>query len=413
MKKFKDLIRILTSARMLNVAIQGIVSGLVPALIGGTLLQAWVTEAGVDIKIIGLLTGVAIPYTLKFLWAPVLDRFPLPLGRRKGWILLSHFLLLLGVFYMSSLDPAQGVKAIALTALVIAYLGATLDIALDAWRREYLDDSEIALGISANTFSYLIALRLIGGSLALILADHMPWAAVYRLMALFIIPAAVAILLSKEPKVEVPPPVSFNETVILPFVDFFKRQGAIFLLLFILLYKLGDNMGGALTTKFFLDLTYTKTEIGLIGKWVGWVAIALGSLAGGVLMLKFPIRKALFAFGILQALSTAAFAALVSLPHHIVALGVVIGFENLTAGLGTAAFGALIARLTNKRFTATQYALLTSAMGVPRYLSGTPTGYMVESLGWAPFFLLCGAIAIPGIFMALLIKEDPTGNISI
>jgi len=412
MLNFREISRILTSARMLTVALQGIVSGLVPALIGGSLLQAWVSDAGVDIKVIGLLTGVATPYTLKFLWAPLLDRFPLPLGRRKGWILLSQVSLLGAIFYMSTLNPAGGVAHIATVAVVIAYLGATLDIALDAWRREYLNDNEIALGLSTNTFSYLIAFRLIGGSLALILADTLPWSMVYQLMGVFVLPAMVSILLSKEPKVDAAPPQKFYDSVVLPFVDFFQRKGAIFLLLFILLYKLGDNMGGALTTKFFLDLTYTKTEIGLIGKWIGWLAIAIGSIAGGVVMLRMKIRNALFIFGILQAVSTATFAILVVAPHSITILGSIIAFENLTAGLGTAAYSTLIARLTNKKFTATQYALLTSVMGVPRYLSGTPTGYLVEWLGWIPFFILCGLVAIPGIFMSLAIKEDDGGMIS-
>ncbi len=413
MANLKEVARIFTSARMLTVAAQGLVSGMVPALIGGSLLQAWVTDAGIDIKTIGLLTAVATPYTLKFLWAPLLDRFALPLGRRKGWILLSQLLLVVATFYMSVLDPKVSVQNIAVVAVIIAFLGATLDIALDAWRREYLKDSEIALGLSANTLSFLISYRLIAGSLALVLADHIPWTQVYQLMLVSFVPAIVSIFLSKEPEVAVRPPSTFYESIVHPFADFFQRQGALFLILFILLYKLGDNMGSALTTKFYIDLTYTKTEIGLVGKWVGWVAIALGSIAGGVVMLKTKIRDALFVFGIFQAISTGAFAFLATVPHHIVALGSVIAFENFTAGLGTAAFSTLIARLTNKKFTATQYALLTSVMGVPRYLSGAPTGYMVEWMGWSTFFIFCGLIAIPGILLSLKIKEDAEGRISI
>lgn len=411
--KTNELVRVLTSPRMLTVALQGVVSGLVPGLIGGSLLQAWVSDAGVDIKTIGLLTAVATPYTLKFLWAPLLDRFTLPLGRRKGAILLSQLLLLVAVGFMSTLDPKTGVQTIAVTAVVIAFLGATLDIALDAWRREYLSDSEIALGLSANTLAFLISFRLITGSLALILADHMSWAHVYQIMGLCIVPSMISIFFSTEPVTDVPPPKRFYESVALPFIDFFQRQGALFLILFILLYKLGDNMGSALTTKFYLDLGYTKTEIGLIGKWAGWIAIAGGSLVGGVLMLRMRIRNALFIFGIFQAISTACFALLAMVPHHILALGSIIAFENFTAGLGTAAFSTLIARLTNKKFTATQYALLTSAMGVPRYLSGTPTGYLVQWMGWAAFFVFCGVVAVPGILLSLKIKEDEQGAISI
>ncbi len=413
MVKLDEVVRIITSARMLTVALQGLVSGLVPALIGGSLLQAWVSDAGVDIKTIGLLTAVATPYTLKFLWAPLLDRYSLPFGHRKGWILLSQLCLICSIFYMSLLNPRESVQHIAVVAVVIAFFGATLDIALDAWRREYLSDSEIALGLSANTLAFLISFRLIAGSLALILADHIAWGRVYQLMTLVIVPAAISIALSREPKVEEQPPQSFYDSIVLPFIDFFKRQGAFFLILFILLYKLGDNMGSALTTKFFLDLSYTKTEIGLVGKWVGWIAIAAGSITGGIFMLKMKIRNALFIFGIFQAISTAFFALLTIIPHHIVALGSIIGFENFTAGLGTAAFSTLIARLTNKKFTATQYALLTSVMGVPRYLSGAPTGYLVGWFGWFFFFVFCGVIAVPGILLSLKIKEDVHGSISI
>jgi len=409
----KTISRILSSPRMLNVAAQGLVSGLIPALIGGGLLQAWLSDSGVDIKVIGLVTAVATPYTLKFLWAPLLDRFTPPFGRRKGWILISQACIILSVLYMSTLNPKDDIKALVLIATLVAYFGATLDIALDAWRREYLDDSEIALGLSANTLTFLISLRLIGGSLALVLADHISYGSIYRLLLLILIPAVVAIALSKEPEVAAAPPKKFYETVVLPFLDFFQRQGAIFLLLFILLYKLGDNMASALTTKFFLELTYTKTEIGLIGKWIGWISIALGSVMGGILVVKMRLRSSLFIFGIFQAVSTGLFALLPAIPHNVGALGAIIGFENLTAGLGTAAFATMVARLTNKKFTATQYALLTSVMGVPRYLSGSPTGFMVEQMGWTAFFIFCGLIAVPGIFLSLKIKEDEQGVISI
>lgn len=409
----KEQFAALKNPRMLVVFLMGLASGLIPTLIGGTLLQAWASDSGVDIKTIGLLTMVALPYTLKFLWSPLLDRFSLPLGRRKGWILLSLKLLILAVIAMSFLNPGTNIQAIAVISFVIAFLGATFDIALDAWRREYLPDNQISLGLALNTTSYLIAMRLIGGALALSLAQFMPWDQVYRIMALCLVPCIVAIYLSDEPKVGSPAPRNFYESVVLPFQDFFMRKGAWTILAFILLYKLGDNMGSALSTKFYLDMQYTKIEIGAATKLVGWIAIVAGSLIGGFFMVNMKIRNALFIFGIFQALSTGAFALLAVTSHNTFLLAVIIAFENFTAGLGTAAFSTLIARLTNKRFTATQYALLTSAMGVPRYLSGAPTGYIVEAFGWVSFYIFCALIAIPGILLALRVKEDESGVISI
>lgn len=409
----KEQIQALQNPRMLVVFLMGLASGLIPTLIGGTLLQAWASDAGVDIKTIGLLTSLAMPYTLKFLWSPLLDRYTLPLGRRKGWILLTLLLNIVAIFAMSTMDPALNIQTISIAALVVACLGATMDIALDAWRREYLPDNQISLGLALNTTSYLIAMRLIGGALALSLAQFLPWSQVYQLMAVCLIPCVIAIFLSDEPKVFSPAPKNFHESVVLPFQDFFMRKGAWIIIAFILLYKLGDNMGGALSTKFYLDMQYTKLEIGAATKLVGWIAIVVGSLVGGFFMVSMKIRNALFIFGIFQALSTAAFALLAIYSHNILLLTSIIAFENLTAGLGTAAFATLIARLTNKRFTATQYALLTSVMGVPRYLSGAPTGFIVESFGWISFYLFCGVIAIPGIMLSLRVKEDQNGIISI
>lgn len=409
----KEQIKALQNPRMLVVFLQGLASGLIPTLIGGTLLQAWASDSGVDIKTIGLLTTLALPYTLKFLWSPLLDRFSLPIGRRKGWILLSYVLLVGAILIMSLLNPGENIKAIAIAAFIIAFLGATLDIALDAWRREYLPDNQIPLGLALNTTSYLIAMRLIGGALALSLAEFLPWSQVYQLMVLCLIPCIISIFLSDEPKVNTPAPKNFYESVVMPFQEFFSRKGAWVLIAFILLYKLGDNMGGALSTKYYLDMQYSKIEIGAATKLVGWIAIVAGSLLGGFFMVSMRIRNALFIFGIFQALSTGAFALLAVTEHNTFLLAVIIAFENFTAGLGTAAFATLIARLTNKRFTATQYALLTSAMGVPRYLSGAPTGYIVESFGWISFYIFCALIALPGILLSLRVKEDKSGAISI
>lgn len=391
---------------MFLILLMGISSGLPLALTGGT-LQAWMKTEGVDLGSIGLFSLVGLPYTFKFVWAPLMDRFSLfeKWGRRRSWMIISQVLLIISVVALGFTKPQESLWFVAFFALLVSFFSASQDIVLDAWRRESLSDDQLAFGSSVHVTGYLFAFRMISGALALILSDHMGWSSVYSIMAAVLCLGLIASIMSKEPEVVAPPPRTLRDAVVEPFVEYFKRHGAIIILIFILLYKVGDNMAAQMTMPFYLDVGYTKTEVGAISKVVGWIALAVGSLVGGALTIKFKIVRALVVFGVLQALSTFGFAWLSQLEHNLSALSFVIAFENFTAGMGTAAFVAFMATLTNKRFTATQYALLTSFMGVPRIFMAAPTGYMAESMGWFGFFTFCALIAVPGILMIAWMKR--------
>lgn len=377
----------------------GISSGLPLALTGGT-LQAWMKTEGVDLKTIGLFAAVGLPYTLKFLWAPFLDRYPLfGWGRRRGWMLLSQVLLISATVALSLSRPQDQLALVALVALLVSFFSATQDIALDAWRREALTEDELGWGSSVHVSGYLFSFRMISGALALVMSDHLPWSTVYQIMAAVLGVGIIATLMCREPEVEAQPPRTLREAVIDPFLDYFSKPGAWLILVFILLYKVGDNMAAQMTIPFFLDLGFTKTQIGAITKVVGWISLAFGGLLGGALIIRLKIVPALLLFGILQAFSTLAFSALALAGNNEWGLTGVIAFENFTSGMGTSAFVAFMATLTNKKFTATQYALLTSFMGIPRTIVAAPTGYLAEAMGWTGFFFLCTVVALPGLLL--------------
>ena len=387
------------SRKMLVSLLMGFSSGLPLAMTGGT-MQAWLKEAGVDLTTIGLFAFVGTPYTLKFLWSPIFDRFTLPfLGRRRGWLLIMQIALAATLAIMGMQDPVSNISLFAVMALLVSFFSASQDIVIDAYRREDLDEEELGLGSSLYIGGYRFAMMLSGGG-ALVMAQWGSWSTVYFAMAATAGACVLVTLLTPEPKMETAAPHSFKESVVDPFLDYFQREGAWIMLLFILLYKIGDTMAGAMTTPFYLDLGFEKAEIGAIVKVFGFWATLAGGLIGGAMMLKVGINRALWIFGFLQMVSTAGFAILAVYGKSNLGLTLVIAFENLTGGMGTAAFAAFMGSLTNKRFTATQYALLTSLMGIPRVVAAAPTGWMAEHMGWVGFFLTCTFVALPG--MALL-----------
>lgn len=386
------------SARMLIALLMGFASGL-PLLLTGSVLQAWMSDEGVDLATIGLFALVGLPYTLKFVWAPLLDRFTLPLlGRRRGWLFLTQIILALSLVFLSLQHPGVSPFSVAIAALLVTFFSASQDIVIDAYRRESLADNEQGLGASLYVNGYRIGMLLASGG-GLILADIVAFSVVYQIMAVVMVVASLPTLFATEPIAALGQPKTLKEAVIQPFLEFFQRNEAIVILLFILLYKMGDTMAGNMTTPFYLDIGFSKTEIGAVVKLFGFWATILGGLLGGFLILKMGIYRALWGFGFLQALSTAGFILLNMAGPSTSVLAGVIAFENLSAGMGTAAFIGFMASQTDKRFTATQYALLTSLMGVPRVLIAAPTGWMAEALGWSGFFLLCTLIAIPGLLI--------------
>lgn len=382
----------------------GYASGL-PLLLTMSTLQAWLKDAQISLVNIGLITLVGMPYSWKFVWAPLFDRFGFKfLGRRRGWLMMTQLLLVLSIFSMGLFNPTDQLSVLIFVAVLVAFFSASQDIVIDAFRREYLTDEELGLGSTLYVYGYRIAM-ILSSSGALILADQISWKTVYFIMALAMLPAILTTLWVEEPQVEERSPESFKEAVIDPFAEFFGRNGSILILLFILFYKLGDTMASAMTMPFYLDIGFTKTEVGVVAKGSGLAANLIGMAVGGAMTLRLGISKCLYIFGFLQAISTACFSLLVSIGPHLGWLSFIIGFENFTGGTGTAAFLAYMATQTNKKFTATQYALLTSLIGIPRTILSAPTGYLAEIWGWGFFFIFCTLIAIPGII--LLFKIVP------
>lgn len=410
----------LMNRRILICALTGFSSGL-PLFVLLSLISAWLREGGVDLKAIGLLALVQFPYIWKFLWAPLCDRYGLFIGRRRTWMLLSQVALLLAIPGFGWLGPQSDLDRVRWLALIIAFLSATQDIAIDAFRREMLRDEEQGLGNVVHVNAYKVA-GLVPGSLSLILADHLSWQVVYLVTALFMLPGLLLTLCVKEPRFSEGAPRTLRRALIEPFHEFVGRKGwagALTVLGFMFFYKLGDSMATALATPFYLDMGYSKTEIGMVAKHAGlWPNVA-GGIIGGVWMVYLGTHRALWIFGVLQALVILGFAWLVTAGHSLASLAAVIGAEAFGVGLGTAAFVAYIANTTHPAYTATQFALFTSLAATPRTLANAFTGFLVEggdvhlgqvtwhleALGWQRFYWLCFLAALPG--MALLFKVAP------
>ena len=370
------------------------------------LIPAWLRTEGVDLATIGLFTLVTLPYTWKFLWAPFLDRFSLPfLGRRRGWTLASQCLLLLCITQFGGVDPSVNLTAVAWLVFLTSLFSATQDIVLDAYRREMLADDELGTGNSIFINAYRVS-SLVPGSLAFVLADLLPWATVFWLVGLFMCVGIITTFLVPETADERIAPRSVREAVTEPFAEFFSRGGAksaLLILSFMLFYKLGDNMAVALQTPFFIDIGFTLTEIGTVAKFVILGSTIGGTLLGGLLMLKISINRALWIFGFVQIISIFGYAALAKIGNNLYALAAATSLEYLGVGLGTVALTAFIAKQTSRRFTATQFALLTSFTAVPRTFANATTGFIVEAIGYFNFFLLCVVVAVPGMLLLLAV----------
>lgn len=397
--------RIYLNRRMFFMGVLGFSSGLPLALTGST-LSAWLVSAGVDIGTIGVFALVGLPYACKFLWAPLMDRYvPAFLGRRRGWMMITQASLVMAIAALGLLDPREELTAVAILSLGIAFLSASQDIVLDAYRTEYLHPHERGAGAGIWILGYRIAV-LVSGALALILSDILPWGTVYTIMGFLMLLGCLATILGGEPSVAPerggPPdtPRSLYEAVVLPFMEFMGRRGSWAILAFVILYKIGDVAAAQMTSPYILQyIGFSRAELGTIFKGFGMVATIAGTLIGGAVMTEWTMRRSLLVFGVLQGISTLSFIALEFTGRQVWALGLVVAFENLTGGMGTAAYIALLMGLCNNRFTATQYALLSSLMAVSRYITGAPTGYLVAAVGWTTFFVICTLLAIPALLL--------------
>jgi PAT family beta-lactamase induction signal transducer AmpG len=403
----ESVARIVFSRRMLVCVLFGFSSGL-PLYVMQQLLPAWLRDEGVSLREIGLFSLVGLPYVWKFAWAPLADRYVPPfLGRRRGWALATQVVLLVLLAGFGACEPRTSTLTIAALALAVSFFSATQDIAIDAYRRELLSDAELGLGNALFVNAYRVS-GLVPGSLALILADRIPWSAVHLVVAAFMAVGIVTTLLASESPPELGTPLTLRDAVIEPFREFFTRtdvRSAFRVLGFLFLYKLGDSMATALATPFYLDMGFTMTEIGSVAKLIGFWATIGGSILGGLVMTRVGINRALWLFGVVQVVSILGFATLAEAGRSIPLLGAVVLFEYLGVGLGTSAFVAFIARSTDKRFSATQYALFSSFIALPRTVVNASTGFIVESVGYTAFFLVCTVLALPG--MVLLVKVAP------
>ena len=403
--------RAFLNKRMLICVFIGFTSGL-PLFTLVYLVQAWLRTEGVNLKEIGLFALIQFPYTWKFIWAPLMDRYVPRLpgwrpGRRRGWMIVTQLLVAMAIGALGFISPKDQIWTVAALTALVAFFGASQDIAIDAYRRELLADTEQGLGNAVFVNAYKIA-ALIPGSLGLILADHLPWSTVFLVTAAFMLPGMVLTLVVKEPEIHGTPPKNLRDAIIQPFREFIARDGwrtALLILGFIFLYKLGDTMATTLSTSFFLDIGFNKTQIGVIAKTVAFWASLAGGIVGGVWLVKIGISRGLWIFGVLQIVSTLGFAWLAKIGPSPLALAALYGFETFATGLTMAAFVAYIASTTDPRYTATQFALFTSLASVPRTLASASSGFVVAQTGWFEYFMICAALSIPG--MLLLPKIAP------
>lgn len=415
----RDTLTLYLRRRVLVVLLLGFSSGL-PLLLSVATLGTWMREVGVDLTSIGLFALVGLPYTVKFAWAPLMDRLPLPpftglLGRRRGWMVATQIGLIATLIGLGTTDPLSSPLLMALFAVLVAFFSASQDIVIDAYRIESLEETEQGAGAAAATMGYRVGM-LAAGAGALLLADNFGWFDAYVAMAALMLVGLLTILASPEPAA---PAVGalhgrnriakamnwLNAAVVAPFAEFLRRPWALLILLFILLYKLGDAFLGAMTSPFYIDLGFTKTEIAEVTKVFGLVATFAGLVVGGVMVRRLGLLWALLVCGVLQAASNVVFAAQAMVGSEVWMLMITIGVENATGGMGTAAFVAYLSQLTNIAFTATQYALLSSFMAFGRTVLSSPSGWIAEHLGWVPFFVASTAIAVPGLLLLLVLMR--------
>ena len=394
------------SSRIAAVLVLGFSSGLPLALTGST-LQAWLTVSGIDIQTIAWFSWIGLPYALKFFWSPLMDRFVPPVfGRRRGWMLLTQAALIAGIAAMAVSPPGAALWILGCAALWVAFASASQDVVIDAYRTDVLGAQERGAGAAVGVLGYRIAM-LASGALALILSDQIGWQATYFSMAALMLIGVATAWLAPEPEAPAGVPRTLGDAVAKPLADLFSRPGAFSLLLLVLLYKFGDALAGTLTTAFLIrGVGFTPTDVGVVNKGLGLAALLFGALAGGVLLARMSLYRALFLFGVLQAISNLSFAWLAWAGKSYPLLVFAVGFENLASGMGTAAFVAFAMALCNHSFSATQYALLSAIASLGRILFGPLAGGMVEALGWDGFFVLTFFAALPGLALVWFMRAN-------
>jgi len=393
--------------RLVLILLMGFASGLPLPLTLAT-LSFWLARVGVDKTAIGLFALVGLPYTLKFVWAPILDHVRAPvlgrlLGRRRGWALLIQAALIAAILVLGASDPVLAPWATAVAAVAVAFFSASQDIVIDAYRIEILEDFEQGAGAAATQTGYRLG-ALLAGAGAIALSDFIGWFAVFAILAGFVLVGTAAMLIATEPAVPANRPkidriIWLQTAVVAPFADFLRRPGWLAILVFILLYKFGDAIGGVMANPFFVEMGFSGVEIAAVTKVFGVLATLGGVVVGGVLVARYGLFTSLAVGGVLQAATNLLYAVQAGVGHDIVLLTLVIGADNFTGGLGSAAFVAYLSSLCSRAFTGTQFALLTSLMAAGRTVLSSGGGWLADSMDWAAFFTLTAALAVPGLML--------------
>ncbi|MCB1604398.1 MAG: AmpG family muropeptide MFS transporter [Gammaproteobacteria bacterium] len=384
----------------------GMSSGL-PLYVLYQTIPAWLKDAGVDLSDIGLFQLIGIPYTIKFLWAPLLDRYRFPfLGQRRSWMFVTQLLLILSIASIGFFSPQNQISTIVMLTVIMTTFSATQDIVIDAYRRELLSDEELGAGnawfVNAYRFSSLVP-----GSLALVLADRIDWQYVFPIVALFMLVGLVTTLFIPEHDIKHDNNKTLAQSIVEPLAEYFSRfsyKHGILILVFLMLYKLGDSMATALSTPFYLDMGYSKTVLGTVVKAAALWSTVAGAFIAGIVMRKISLNKSLWLFGFFQMLTILGFAWLSQLQNPSnTALFIVVSLEYLGVGMGTVAVISFMFKISNKSFAAAQIALFTAITAVPRTFINASTGYIIERVGYFDFFLICTACAIPGMLLLFVI----------
>lgn len=404
MTKKSSILQVYGSRKMAAMLFLGFSSGLPLYLTGKSPIQAWLTREGVSLGAIAAFSLVALPYSLKPLWSPFLDRFVPPfLGRRRGWLIITQIALLFGILAMATQQPSQGLQVLALIATGVAFFSASQDIVVDAYRVDVLEEKERGAGVSLFLLGYRLAI-LIAGALTFYLVGILKsWQGVYVVMALLMSIGIVTSIFAPEPKLRVRPPQSLYEAVTLPFIDFFQRNGvlqALLILVFIVIYKLGDSLLKNVATPFLLakGLNFAEADLAFPTA-LSIFAVIVGTLAGGAIMTKIGVNRALWIFAILQAVGNLTYFALAVVGKNYPLMVAALNIENFCAGLESAAFVAFMMGLCNQGFSATQYALLSSLQAFSRDILSAPAGTWAEATGWPTFFLITAIAALPGVIL--------------
>lgn len=396
---FWDAFRSPRLALMLGI---GFASGLPNPLTGST-MTAWFKDEGLTLAAIGLASYFQLPYNLKFLWAPLLDRYGIPgLGRRRGWMLVTQVALVLSIGLLGSFEPGSALTTIGVLAIATAFLSATQDVASDAYRTDILPAGQRARGTAIFVTAYRVA-AIFAGAIALALSDVVSWTVVYWIIAAAMGVGVVTTLIAPDAPTEAMAPRNMKEAVVDPLVEFLKRRGSIVLIAIIGLYKFGDLVAGHFQNPFFMDLGFAKGEIAAVVKGLGLVASIVGALVGGGLVARWGLKRSLIVFGVAQAIANLAYVGVAHAGKSYAWMTGAIVVDNLMNGLGTAAFVVLLMTLCNKRFTAFQYALFSSLMTVPARLLGGVAGWLASEAGWANFFLISTAAALPALLLLFVV----------